>query len=647
MSLLIFHFFSSEIRPLFPASTNLTSRPLPPTGYCPLPGQEAKTLALSPSLGAKNPAIKFPSNFPFLTPRYPLPFRKCDLLFTAPLLRPHPPRWFLPPSSPPHAVAGFPNDRNPIFDVADLCFATADLWHFSRTSPIPRPLNTYHPPRVNLAPSYFPSDFLQSDSIKVVSIHLSTSSFPRWSSDPVTPFLANLDCVPYETQHGRPWTAPPTSSLPKMKVSNSLQSEIVGKNSRCTQNGWSMTENIVKLNHTFQNHSLSYFRYPAFMIPAINAIILFELHSELTDDEIWSRPRGKTLANPRDSFCFKVKSTRSSSHRQPWTYVPWPIEIPTEINQAHLSAATSKNPTHYLFAHNWPQWKHDPSTIEPPIGHPKEHMSVATLLLKINSNKLTLTNPTTRTSFVLPCFHDRMPTKLKDMSHGEEEILFSNKNPDPSSPSSVSSSNSSNSNLSFDSNSSDGSIECVQVVNPSFVPRFLNKLSEEKMEDIDEDEEFEDADEEAAEDSDPNFMDLDNNKHGRDVSSPPKEHKKGRTASTGEPSPNSRAASKPIACTDPNPPSRPPASVTNPYKTNTNSGSPAPPDSSKPPALVTPSKLDPIDISAKPQRPGKIYVKLLKALPENLASTATTPSPPNPTTLMSLLCPSLLQCSSR
>ena len=40
---------------------------------------------------------------------------------------------------------------------------------------------------------------------------------------------------------------------------------------------------------------------------------------------------------------------------------------------------------------------------------------------------------------------------------------------------------------------------------------------------------------------------------------------------------------------------------------------------------MTPSKLDPIDISAKPQRPNKIYVKLLKALPENLASTATTP----------------------
>ena len=218
-----------------------------------------------------------------------------------------------------------------------------------------------------------------------------------------------------------------------------------------------------------------------------------------------------------------------------------------------------------------------------------------------------------------------MPTKLTDMSHGEEEILFSNKNPNPGSPSSVSSSSSSNSNLSFDSNSSDGSIECVKVVNPSFVPRFLNKLSEEKMEDIDEDEEFEDADEEAVEDPDPNFMDLDNNKHSRDVSSPPKEHKKGRTASTGEPSPNSRAASKPIACTDPNPPSKPPASVTNPYNTNTTSGSPAPPNSPKPPALVTPSKLDPIDISAKPQRPGKIYVKLLKALPENLASTATTP----------------------
>ena len=211
---------------------------------------------------------------------------------------------------------------------------------------------------------------------------------------------------------------------------------------------------------------------------------------------------------------------------------------------------------------------------------------------------------------------------------------FSKKNPNHGSPSSVSSSSSSNSNLSSDSNSSDGSIECVKVVNPSFAPRFLNKLSEEKMEEIEEDdEEFEDADEEAMEEfdeeameePDPNFMDLDNNKHGRDVSSPPKEHKKGCTASTGEPSPNSRAASKPIACTDPNPPSKPPASVTNPYKTNTNSGSPAPPDSSKPPALVTPSKLDPIDISAKPQRPGKIYVKLLKALPENLASTATTP----------------------
>ena len=161
------------------------------------------------------------------------------------------------------------------------------------------------------------------------------------------------------------------------------------------------------------------------------------------------------------------------------------------------------------------------------------------------------------------------------MSHGEEEILFSNKTSNPGSPSSVSSSSSSNSNLSFDSNSSDGSIECVKVINPSFAPKFLNKLSEEKMEDIDEDEEFEDADEEAAEDPDPNFMDLDNNKHGRDVSSPPKEHKKGRTASTGEPSPNSRAASKPIACTDPNPPSKPPASVTNPYKTSTTSGSPA------------------------------------------------------------------------
>ena len=40
---------------------------------------------------------------------------------------------------------------------------------------------------------------------------------------------------------------------------------------------------------------------------------------------------------------------------------------------------------------------------------------------------------------------------------------------------------------------------------------------------------------------------------------------------------------------------------------------------------MTPSKLEPIDISTKPQRPSKIYVKFLQALPDTLASTATTP----------------------
>ena len=112
-----------------------------------------------------------------------------------------------------------------------------------------------------------------------------------------------------------------------------------------------------------------------------------------------------------------------------------------------------------------------------------------------------------------------MPTKLKDMSHGEEEILFTKKTSNPGSPSSVSSSSSSNSNLSSDSNSSDSFIECVKVTTPSFAPKFVNKLSEEKMEDIDEDdEEFEDADVEAVEDPDPNLMDMDNNKLLKSVS---------------------------------------------------------------------------------------------------------------------------------
>ena len=40
---------------------------------------------------------------------------------------------------------------------------------------------------------------------------------------------------------------------------------------------------------------------------------------------------------------------------------------------------------------------------------------------------------------------------------------------------------------------------------------------------------------------------------------------------------------------------------------------------------MTPSKLDPIDISTKPQRPSKDYVKFLKTLPDPWASSATNP----------------------
>ena len=163
------------------------------------------------------------------------------------------------------------------------------------------------------------------------------------------PSLATLDCILYEPQHGRPGLAPPASSPPKVNVTNSSQSDFVGKNSRRTQNGWSLAENIVKLNHTFQNHSLSYFWYPAFITKITNAFNLTKLHSELTDGEIWSCPRGKTLANPWDSFYLKVKSTRKPSHWQLGTCVPYPMEITIETKQAHLSAVTNKNsPIVYL-----------------------------------------------------------------------------------------------------------------------------------------------------------------------------------------------------------------------------------------------------------------------------------------------------------
>ena len=134
-----------------------------------------------------------------------------------------------------------------------------------------------------------------------------------------------------------------------------------------------------------------------------NAFILIELHSELTDGEIWSRPRGKTLANPRDSFYLKVKSTRSSSHWQLWTCMPYSIGCLTEINQAHLSAAPNEKFNH-PFEHKWLQWMHVPSPMDIPKEISKEHLSDATPLFENipTNSKLILTKPTTRTSFVLP-----------------------------------------------------------------------------------------------------------------------------------------------------------------------------------------------------------------------------------------------------
>ena len=89
------------------------------------------------------------------------------------------PRWLLPPSSPPYSML-----ITTIFKTTYHRVTISKLCHFP-SAPLPRPLNTYRSPRVDLAPSCFNPDFPQSNSIKVVSIHLSASSFPRWSSTPV------------------------------------------------------------------------------------------------------------------------------------------------------------------------------------------------------------------------------------------------------------------------------------------------------------------------------------------------------------------------------------------------------------------------------------------------------------------------------
>ena len=251
----------------------------PPTSARPT---TSKTL-FSPS-HSKSALPTSKSALPTLNQESPFPpHRNCICSLSSPL-RPPPPHWLLPPSSPPHAVTGtppegLPNDRNPIFDATDWClFATVDLCHFPRTSTLQGPLNTYRPPRVDLAPSCFNPDFPQSDSIKVVSIHLSASSFPRWSSTPVDATLVFSHCNLSVPQQGRERFAPPTPPPPKMNMSHSLQSDFVGKYSRCTQNGMVDVREYCQTQSHFPESLTFTFEFPVSSVHNVN-ILCFRITS--------------------------------------------------------------------------------------------------------------------------------------------------------------------------------------------------------------------------------------------------------------------------------------------------------------------------------------------------------------------------------
>ena len=321
------------------------------------PQQPSPNVNLTPHFLANDPTLQRVKPAPLRSPSSSLPDARNHPSLPSSTHRPLLPHWLLPPSSPPHALGVTKNVTNVmavrarhllpsakacspqkyytspfLFSTTEIpsllphvlslnttsqaltttstvplryIIATVDLCHFPSV-PRPRLSNICCPPRVNLAPSCFDPDFPQSDSIKVVSICSSDTYSSGRSSIPVDATLVFLHCNPSATQQGREGFAPPASFPPKVNVSNTFQSDFVGKDSRRTQNGWSMTENIVKLNHTFQYHSLSYFWYPAFK--ATSALLSYRLHSETTASEKWSRLHGKTLANPRDSFYLKITS---------------------------------------------------------------------------------------------------------------------------------------------------------------------------------------------------------------------------------------------------------------------------------------------------------------------------------------------------